>query len=114
MVGKRGVVKKPRVVTYLRKDVEEGRPAQDRKYRFRDQKNLDPDDRKRVEFKKLLLDGPDGVDGNGRERGMEAYRRSDEEVCSFDASGSILGSLKQNTKIPSRAIANLVPWRIIS
>jgi hypothetical protein len=80
MVGKRGITSngqqdaKEGTGTYLSKDVEEGRPQQDRKYRFRDQASLDPDDQRRVEFKSKLLDGVDTSD-------LERFRKSDEEVC---------------------------------
>lgn len=77
MVGKRGIngngqdaAQEP---TYLRKDVEEGRRQQGRKYRFRDQANLDADDQRRVVFKKKLLESVDTSD-------LERYRKSDEEV----------------------------------
>ena len=78
MVGKRGINSKDqkavKEAANFRKDVEDGRPQQDRKYRFRDQStNLDPDDQRRVEFKKLLLEGVDTAD-------LEKYRKSDEEV----------------------------------
>lgn len=80
MVGKRGISSSDEQAakesTYLRKDMEEGRPQQDRKYRFRDQANLDPDDQRRVEFKRQLLAGVENSD-------LERYRKSDEEVCSF-------------------------------
>jgi hypothetical protein len=76
MVGKRAT--KPqrdqgKESTYLRKDIED-RPSQDRKYRFRDQGSLDPDDQRRVEFKKKLLEGVE------RSERMESYRKSDDEV----------------------------------
>jgi hypothetical protein len=76
MVGKRGVKRASTGVkesTYLQKDVEEGRPAQDRKYRFRDQGNLDPDDQRRVEFKSKLLAAVDSSD-------LEGFRKDDEQV----------------------------------
>jgi hypothetical protein len=81
MVGKRtinrsnssGAVKES---TYLRKDVEGGRPPQDRKYRFRDEGNLDPDDQRRVEFKRKLREAVDGSD-------LEGFRKSDDEVGLF-------------------------------
>jgi hypothetical protein len=76
MVGKRAT-KPPRdqgkESTYLRKDIED-RPSHDRKYRFRDQGSLDPDDQRRVEFKKKLLEGVE------RSERMESYRKSDDEV----------------------------------
>lgn len=60
---------------YLRKDIEDrGKPLHDRKYRFRDHGYLEPDDQRRVEFKKKLLAGVDR--GN-----LEGYRKSDDEVC---------------------------------
>ena len=80
MVGKRGLDSEAtKDATYLRKDVEEGRPQQDRKYRFRDQDRLDPDDQRRVEFKKKLLDGVDGSH-------LERFRKSNEEVCPIPTS----------------------------
>lgn len=53
--------------------MEEGRPQQDKKYRFRDQGTLDPDDQRRVEFKRKLLEAVDGSN-------LERYRKSDDEV----------------------------------
>ena len=77
MVGKRGINRSEQDAvkesTYLGKDVEEGRPQQDRKHRFRDQATLDPDDQRRVEFKKKLLESVEGG-------GLERYRKSDKEV----------------------------------
>ena len=79
MVGKRataGASNLPRESQFLNHDVEDsGRPEQDRKYRFRDNGDLDPDDQRRVEFKKKLLDGVENADAN-----LEAFRKSDEEV----------------------------------
>jgi len=79
MVGKRataGASSLPRLSQFLNRDVEDsGRPEQDRKYRFRDNGDLDPDDQRRVEFKKKLLDGVENADANS-----EAFRKSDEEV----------------------------------
>jgi nucleosome binding factor SPN SPT16 subunit len=64
----------------LRKDLESGRPAKDRKYRFRDNGHLEPDDQRRVEFKKKLLDSVEQSD-------LESFRRSDEEVRQSDLHG---------------------------
>jgi hypothetical protein len=59
------------------RDVESaGRPQQDHKYRFRDNAELEPDDQRRVEFKKKLLDSVENADSK-----MERFRKSDEEVC---------------------------------
>jgi hypothetical protein len=79
MVGKRTINRNNsnsavKESTDLRNDIEEGRPPQDRKYRFRDQGALDPDDQRRVEFKRKLLDAVDG--GN-----LERYRKDDASVC---------------------------------
>ena len=76
MAGKRGFEPPSRKETNtstLSKDVED-RPQRDRMYRFRDSQPLDADDERRVEFKKLLL--------NGAEQGeeLENFRKSDEEV----------------------------------
>lgn len=60
--------------SYVRRDVEDGRPQQDRKHRFRDNVNLDKDDQRRVHFKKLLLESVD------KSKHLEDFRRSDEEV----------------------------------
>ena len=57
----------------IRKDVEDGRPQKDRKYRFRDNGKLDKDDQRRVHFKNLLLDSVD-------KSHLEQFRKSDEEV----------------------------------
>ncbi|KAM3068877.1 hypothetical protein ACMFMG_004051 [Clarireedia jacksonii] len=57
----------------LRKDLESGRPAKDRKYRFRDNGRLEPDDQRRVEFKKKLLESVKRSD-------LESFRKSDEEL----------------------------------
>lgn len=67
---------KPRRVHDVRTDVENlGKPQKDRKYRFRDNGHLEPDDERRVEFKKTLLRSTNGPDAN-----LERFRRSDEEV----------------------------------
>ena len=57
MVGKRTIRcdSGAKESAYIQRDVEEGRPQQDRKYRFRDHGNLDLDDQRRVEFKVQLL-----------------------------------------------------------
>lgn len=60
--------------TYLRRDLEQGRPSKDRKYRFRDHGPLEPDDRRREEFKTKLLDGV-------KSSSLEGFRKKDEEVC---------------------------------
>lgn len=76
MAGKRGTTirrQQGKESTYLRKDIED-RPPQDRKYRFRDQGNLDPDDQRRLEFKKELLKS---VEQSER---LEGFRKSDDEV----------------------------------
>ena len=74
MVGKRGTRSdQSKESTYLRKDVED-QPPQDRKYRFRDNSKLDPDDQRRVEFKTKLLDGVE-------KSKLEKYRKSDSEAC---------------------------------
>jgi hypothetical protein len=73
MVGKRVVRPNGEEPSYLRRDLEEGRPAKDRKYRFRDQDTLDPDDQRRVEFKRKLLDAVESSD-------LEKFRKSDDEV----------------------------------
>jgi nucleosome binding factor SPN SPT16 subunit len=84
MVGKRNMrrTSSAKEATYLqdsaslRHDIEEGaqaRPQQDRKYRFRDQEHLDPDDQRRVEFKKKLLDAVESGD-------LESFRKTDDEV----------------------------------
>jgi hypothetical protein len=74
MVGKRGTRSdQSKESTYLRKDVED-QPPQDRKYRFRDNSKLDPDDQRRVEFKTKLLDGV-------AHSKLEEYRKSDSEAC---------------------------------
>lgn len=63
---------------YEGKDVEDrgsSRPAKDRKHRFRDQeRDLEPDDQRRVEFKQKLMDSVESS------RGLEDFRKSDEEV----------------------------------
>jgi len=60
----------------IRKDVEEtGKPQQDKKYRFRDNGVLEPDDQRRVEFKTKLLDSVDSADSK-----LERFRKSDDEV----------------------------------
>jgi hypothetical protein len=59
------------------RDVESaGKPQQDHKYRFRDNAELEPDDQRRVEFQKKLLDSVENADSK-----MERFRKSDEEVC---------------------------------
>lgn len=75
MVGKRGITNtsSSKESTYLRKDVED-KPPEDRKYRFRDQGKLDPDDQKRVIFMKQLLDSVEGSDY------LQEYRKSEDEV----------------------------------
>ena len=81
MAGKRGTItarqrKRSKDSTSLRRDLEEGtRPQGDHKYRFRDQSSLDADDRRRVQFKKTLLESVN------RSKFLEEYRKSDEEVC---------------------------------
>lgn len=62
--------------TYLRRDLEQGRPSKDRKYRFRDHGPLEPDDRRREEFKMKLLDGV-------KSSSLEDFRKKDEEVSSI-------------------------------
>ena len=78
MAGKRGTNQRRKSTqdsTYLRKDLEDtGRPQQDRKYRFRDQGQLDPDDQRRVGFKKTLLESAE------QSKYLEDFRKSDEEV----------------------------------
>ncbi|ESZ94127.1 hypothetical protein SBOR_5481 [Sclerotinia borealis F-4128] len=59
--------------TYLRRDLEEGKPSEDRKYRFRDHGPLEPDDRRRMEFKKKLLDGVESSS-------LEGFRKKDNEA----------------------------------
>ena len=73
MVGKRVVSHSGEESTNLRKDIEQGRPEPNRRYRFRDQENLDPDDQRRVDFKRKLLDALEGSD-------LEGFRKSDDEV----------------------------------
>jgi hypothetical protein len=75
MAGKRSIKKprQPREPEYLSKDVED-RPPEDRKYRFRDNRKLDPDDQRRLEFKELLLSSVESSNG------LEDYRKSDDEV----------------------------------
>jgi len=74
MAGKRRTrPRQPKESTYLRKDAED-HPPQDRKYRFRDQSQLDPDDQRRVEFKKKLLDSVESS------RYLEDYRKDNSEV----------------------------------
>ncbi|KAL3422328.1 cation efflux family protein [Phlyctema vagabunda] len=58
---------------HLRRDVEEGKPQNDRKYRFRDNGYLEPDDQRRVEFKTKLLHGVDRDN-------LEAFRKRDGEL----------------------------------
>jgi hypothetical protein len=83
MVGKRDIngtsQEAVKESTNIRKDVEEGRLQQDRKYRFRDQGNLDPDDQRRVEFKKKSLVVVD-------ENNLKRYKKSIDEVCSLSLS----------------------------
>jgi hypothetical protein len=80
MVRKRAITRSDddaKKSTYLGQDEEVGRPAKDRKYRFRDHENLDPDDQRRVTFKKKLIQSVDRSD-------LEKYRKSNEEASSFD------------------------------
>lgn len=82
MAGKRAIRRASTAATtkndhgHLGKDVEDRKspPAKDRQYRFRDNSQLDPDDQRRVEFKQKLMDGVE------RSRGLEEYRKSDDEV----------------------------------
>lgn len=75
MVGKRGITNttSSEESNYLRKDVED-RPLEDRKYRFRDQGKLDPDDQRRVMFKKQLLDSVESSNY------LQEFRKSEAEV----------------------------------
>jgi len=74
MAGKRATRReKPKESTYLRKDIED-RPLQDRRYRFRDEAHLEPDDQRRVQFKNTLLDSVE------KSKWLEDYRKSDDEV----------------------------------
>jgi len=75
MAGKRSIKKpkQPREHEYLSKDVED-RPPEDRKYRFRDNGKLDPDDQRRLEFKESLMSSVESS------KGLEDYRKSDDEV----------------------------------
>lgn len=83
MVGKRGITNTPaKEAAYLGRDVEE-RPAQDRKYRFRDQGKLDEDDQRRVQFKEQLLESVESSNY------LQEYRKSEEEVCLSSESFSI-------------------------
>lgn len=59
--------------TRIRRDLEEGTPSKDRKYRFRDHGPLEPDDQRRVGFKKKLLDSVEGSN-------LENFRKTDDEV----------------------------------
>lgn len=80
MVGKRGITTgtNPKESTYLRRDVEDGaRPPEDRKYRFRDNGELDFDDQRRVEFKRKLLESVEGSEY------LQEYRKSEDEVFHF-------------------------------
>lgn len=89
MAGKRATRSgKPKESTYLRKDVED-KPQQDRRYRFRDEAHLEPDDRRRVQFKTTLLESVE------RSKYLEDYRKSDDEVSFMvlDKSTLILNSL---------------------
>ncbi|OWO97800.1 cation diffusion facilitator [Marssonina coronariae] len=67
---------------YLRQDLEAGNgrgtseAAKDRKYRFRDNVNLEVDDQRRVEFKKKLLAAID-------DDKMENFRKSEDEIKKF-------------------------------
>ncbi|RDW92467.1 cation diffusion facilitator-like protein [Coleophoma crateriformis] len=72
MAGKRGIHGKP-TDEQIRRDLEQGRPRSDRKYRFRDHGYLEPDDQRRVEFKKKLMAGVDCSN-------LESFRKSDEEL----------------------------------
>ena len=82
MVRRRATASKsPKEIECDAKDVEErGRPQRDRKYRFRDNQELEPDDQRRVEFKKKLLDSVENAE-------MERFRKSGEEVCFFRSLG---------------------------
>jgi hypothetical protein len=64
---------KSKASAYLSKDVED-RPPQDRKYRFRDEAHLEPDDQRRVQFKTKLLESVEGS------KSLEVYRKSNSEV----------------------------------
>jgi hypothetical protein len=84
MAGKRATrARQHRESTYLRRDVED-RPPQDRKYRFRDGANLDPDDRRRVEFKTKLLESVESS------KYLEDFRKSDSQVRLFDLDKEII------------------------
>ncbi|PBP25276.1 cation diffusion facilitator 10 [Diplocarpon rosae] len=71
---------------YLRQDLEAGngnrksKAAKDRKYRFRDDENLEVDDQRRVEFKKKLLAAID-------DDKMEKFRKSEDEIKKFQKRG---------------------------
>ncbi|KAE8448497.1 hypothetical protein EG329_009378 [Mollisiaceae sp. DMI_Dod_QoI] len=73
MVGKRGITSNQKEAEYLQKDVED-RPPQDRKYRFRDNGILEPDDQRRVLFKKKLLESVEGSEY------MQDFRKSNEQL----------------------------------
>jgi hypothetical protein len=81
MAGKRGTTQRRRSTgskIRLGKDIEDGvKPQGDRKYRFRDQENLEPDDLRRVEFKTTLLESVESS------KYLEEYRKSDEEASPF-------------------------------
>lgn len=81
MAGKRGTKRgssssQVKESEYLRQDVETGRPPKDRKYRFRDNGNLEPDDQRRLEFKNKLLSAVEA--GNKK---LDGFRKSEDEVC---------------------------------
>lgn len=82
MVRRRATASKsPKEIERDAKDVEErGGPQRDRKYRFRDNQELEPDDQRRVEFKKKLLDSVENAE-------MERFRKGGEEVCFFISRG---------------------------
>jgi len=95
VAGKRGTRSRQlKESTFLQKDVED-RPPQDRKYRFRDESQLDPDDQWRVLFKKKLLDSVESSEY------LEEYRKDDVEVsdlgnnCNVDAKFSTAQEYKE-------------------
>lgn len=99
MAGHRGF-KKPADSEQLRKDLENGRPQKDRKYRFRDAVDgqLEPDDQRRVEFKQKLLEGCDG------DR-LEEFRLDDEHVCISGPAAACLSTgltVSQLKKMPKK------------
>lgn len=94
MAGKRGTKStqslKPNESSFLGKDVED-RPPQDRKYRFRDEGRLEPDDQRRVQFKAKLLKSAEDS------KFLEDYRKSDDEVSllkAFDSTDIMLNSFQ--------------------